>query len=66
MEIRIPYSDNYKTLNVDEAKIKAVLTPGLDESAANTDESEIVKNALHNPIESKRLCDIVKGSKSFS
>lgn len=63
MEIRIPYSDNYKTLNVDEAKIKAVLTPGLDESAANTDESEIVKNALHNPIESKRLCDIVKGSK---
>jgi nickel-dependent lactate racemase len=65
MEIRIPYSDNYKTLNVDEAKIKAVLTPGLDESAANTDESEIVKNALHNPIESKRLCDIVKGSKKL-
>lgn len=63
MEIRIPYSDNYKTLNVDEAKIKAILTPELDEFAANTDESEIVKNALNNPIESKRLCDIVKGSK---
>ena len=65
MEIRIPYSDNYKTLNVDEAKIKAILTPGLDEFAANTDESEIVKNALNNPIESKRLCDIVKGSKKL-
>jgi len=65
MEIRIPYSDNDKILNVDESKVKAVLTTRTDEFAANAGESEIVKNALNSPIESERLCDIVKGSKKL-
>lgn len=65
MEIRIPYADSYKTLEVDESKIKGILFSGLEEFVPNADESEIVKDALRNPVESERLCDIVKGKEKL-
>jgi len=61
MEIKIPYSDTYKTLNVDESKIKGILSADSGKYAVSAEESEIVKNALYNPINSERLCDIAKG-----
>lgn len=61
MKIRIPYSDHYKAIEVDESKIKGVICSGLEEYPTYMDETEIVNTALSNPINSKRLCDIVKG-----
>jgi len=61
MKISIPYADSYKIIEVDESKIKGILSSQLDEFVPDNNESEIVKNALHNPIGSGRLCDIVVG-----
>lgn len=65
MKISIPYADSYKIIEVDESKIKGILSSQLDEFVPDNNESEIVKNALHNPIGSGRLCDIVVGKEKL-
>ncbi|HEY8500419.1 MAG TPA: nickel-dependent lactate racemase [Clostridia bacterium] len=65
MEIKIPYSGTYKTLNVDESQIKGILSAEPEKYAVSAGEAEIVRNALCSPIESERLCDIVKGKEKL-
>ncbi|MBE5783584.1 MAG: nickel-dependent lactate racemase [Clostridiales bacterium] len=62
--IEIPYGKNKQFLHVEEAPLKAVLTPqhtALSQAA----EEEIVKAALENPIASPRLADLAKGKKNI-
>ncbi len=60
--IEIPYGKTKQTLTVPDARLQAVLRPQHDASA-NADQSEIVRDALQNPIASPRLRELARGKR---
>lgn len=60
--IEIPYGKGRQQLNVPDARLQAVLRPQ-HEALANGNQTEIVRNALENPIGSPRLRTLVKGKR---
>lgn len=61
MKIRMPYYKNHTEVEVNEKNLKGVIYPKIHEFKAELGESEIVSNAIQNPIGSKSLCEISKG-----
>ena len=60
--IKIPYGREHLTLNVEPDRLKAVLEPKAQPVGAIKTEHEIVRQALVEPIESKRLSDLAAKS----
>ena len=59
--IEIPYGESRQTLRIDETRLAAVLSPE-KLSATGRSETEIVKEALQNPVDSPRLAELAKGN----
>ena len=60
--IKIPYGREHLTLNVEPERLKAVLEPKAQSVESVKTEQEIVRQALAEPIESKRLADLAAKS----
>jgi lactate racemase len=63
MNIKIPYSKNYKYLSLDGDRVKGILNSRAEEYQANQSQETIVKNALQNPIDSEQLKFLAKNAK---
>jgi nickel-dependent lactate racemase len=62
--ISIPYGNGIQNLTVDDVRLRVVLAPSHLETAM-TDQSAIVRDALHNPIASPRLCEMARGKRNI-
>jgi len=61
--IPIPYYKGKLDLNIDENNLKHVLTSSLEEYVPELEEKELIKEALLNPIGTKKLSDIARDKK---
>lgn len=62
--IQIPYGKGQLTLSVEDSRLAGVLLPAHN-TDTTADEHTLVKNALENPIQSPRLCELAKNKKRF-
>lgn len=63
-QIRIPYGKSEQILNVSDDRLLAVLQPAASEITGQ-DQSGLVRNALENPVDSPRLCELSRGKKQI-
>ena len=63
MKIKLPYGKSYQETEISDQRIKAILESSLEEYNPSDDQLTIVKKAMENPIESKRLKDLAIGKK---
>lgn len=61
--IKIPYYTSSMDLHIEEKKLKAIIETKLHNTSKTIDGTELVKDALKNPIGTKRLKDIAVGKK---
>ncbi len=61
--IKIPYYTSSLDLHVEEKNLKSILLPKSHEFHTAKSEQEIIREALENPIGTKRLSEIAKGKK---
>ena len=61
MKVLFPYGKKKLTYDFDDTELVSVLTSSIDGYVSKGDETELVKNAMDNPVNSERLCDIAKG-----
>ncbi|MBQ5636571.1 MAG: nickel-dependent lactate racemase, partial [Selenomonadales bacterium] len=64
-EIKIPYSKGYVTAVVPDEKLNAVLESKAHDFKPAAGESELVQQALENPIDSVRLSELAKGKQNI-
>ena len=64
MKLNIPYHRSHMNIELPDERIKAVLTPKQPEHSGLS-ESEIVKNALANPIQSSLLSELAQGKSNI-
>ncbi len=64
-EIKIPYSKGYVTAVVPDEKLNAVLESKAHDFKPEAGESELVQQALENPIDSPRLSELAKGKQNI-
>ena len=62
--ISIPYGRGTQSVSVPDGQLRAVLTPAHG-GLAGGEQSEIVQQALENPIESPRLADLAQGKENI-
>lgn len=63
-EIRFPYGKTTITHSFDENILQAVLTSSIEEYVPEADQFTLVQNALENPTNSPRLCELAKDKKN--
>lgn len=63
--IKIPYYTSSIDLHVDEKNLEAVIVAKMHEYKVNKSQGEIVREALDNPIGSKKLSEIAAGKKKI-
>ena len=63
MEIRIPYSKGHKLLTINNNRVRGVLNSKVEEYKTPGSQQEIIRHALGNPFESRKLKDLSKGAK---
>lgn len=61
MKIKLPYGKAYQETKIDDSRILGVLTSHLEEYHPEDDQLTIVKKAMENPIESKKLKELAVG-----
>ena len=61
MKIKLPYGKAYQETEIDDSRILGVLTSHLEEYHPEDDQLTIVKKAMENPIESKKLKELAVG-----
>jgi len=59
--IKLPYGKEYVTLEVPEERLQAVLVSELHHYKPEMTQTELVRNAIENPVGSERLCEKSKG-----
>ena len=64
-EIKIPYSKGYVTAVIPDEKLSAVLESKAHDFKPSAGESELVQQALENPIDSPRLSELAKGKQNI-
>ena len=64
-EIKIPYSKGYLTAVVPDEKLNAVLESKAHDFKPEAGESELVQQALENPIDSPRLSELAVGKQNI-
>lgn len=55
MVIKIPYAKDYKTINLDESRIKGILSSKAEEFLTGKTQEEIVRDALNKPFGAQKL-----------
>lgn len=63
--IRVPYAKQGMDVVVEDANLQGVLTSHAEEYKARATETELVEQALDNPIGSQKLEELVKGKKNI-
>ncbi|MDY2927690.1 nickel-dependent lactate racemase [Anaerococcus sp.] len=61
MKIKLPYGKTFQETEIDDSRIQGILTSHLEEYQPEEDQLTIVKNAMANPIESKKLKELAVG-----
>ena len=61
MKIKLPYGKTFQETEVDDSRIQGILTSHLEEYHPEDDQLTIVKKAMANPIESKKLKELAVG-----
>ena len=64
-KILLPYGQTKLELNLPEERIAGILESHAHEFKAEKSESELVRDALENPVDSPRLKDLVVGKKNI-
>lgn len=62
-ELQFPYGKQHLKIDVEEKYLKGILCSHLNEYVPEKGEEELVKEAMENPIGSKRLRELAKGKK---
>ncbi len=65
MEVRVPYGRGHKIVNIPENQLKEVLVSKAHDYKPLKTETELVKEALMNPINSPLLADLAKDKKNI-
>ena len=65
MDINIPYGRGHEKINIEDKRVKAILTAHLGEAPAAVSQPGIVSDALKSPIGSKRLGQLATGKKNI-
>lgn len=60
---KLPYYKGHVDFHLEDELVNAVLVSKVEEYKPDKDESELVKDALNNPIGSLPLCELAKGKK---
>ena len=63
MKIELPYGREKRVLMVEDARVKGVLRPDIEDYVPGTSEKELVEAALASPVGSERLCELAHGKK---
>lgn len=61
MKIKLPYGKTFQETEIDDSRIQGILTSHLEEYHPEDDQLTIVKKAMANPIESKKLKELAVG-----
>lgn len=61
MKIKLPYGKTFQETEIDDSRIQGILTSHLEEYHPQDDQLTIVKKAMANPIESKKLKELAVG-----
>lgn len=61
MKIKLPYGKTFQETEIDDSRIQGILTSHLEEYHPEEDQLTIVKKAMANPIESKKLKELAVG-----
>ena len=61
MKIKLPYGKTFQETEIDDSRIQGILTSHLEEYHPEDDQLTIVKKAMANPIESKKLKELAAG-----
>lgn len=61
MKIKLPYGKTFQETEIDDSRIQGILTSHLEEYHPEDDQLTIVKEAMANPIESKKLKELAVG-----
>ena len=64
MKFVLPYGRKKLGLEIEDELVAGVLTSHAEEYKPELSQSELVKRALENPIESERLCDLAKDAET--
>ncbi|MBQ7647187.1 MAG: nickel-dependent lactate racemase [Clostridia bacterium] len=64
MKFELPYGRKKLGLEIEDDLVAGVLTSHAEEYKPELSQSELVKRALENPIESERLCDLAKNART--
>ena len=62
-KLHLPYYKGHIEYNIPDEQVKAVLVSKAEEYVATLSETEIVRNALENPISSHKLSELAKDKK---
>lgn len=63
--IKLPYGKEHVSLEINEERLNAVLVSELHHYKSEMSQTELVKNAMENPIGSEKLCDLAKGKEKI-
>ncbi|MBQ4051833.1 MAG: nickel-dependent lactate racemase [Oscillospiraceae bacterium] len=63
--IRFPYGKEHLFLDIPKERLKGVLVSGMHEYVPEKSETELVRDALENPVGSPRLCELAKGKQKI-
>jgi len=63
--VKIPYAKTYLEAEISDNRLQGILLSKAHAYKATGSEAEIVRQALENPIDSLRLCELAKGKKNI-
>jgi len=63
--IRFPYGKEHLSLDIPAERLRGVLLSGMHDYIPERSETELVQEALENPVGSPRLCDLAKGKQKI-
>ena len=63
--VQLPFGKDKISLNIPDERFNGTLVSGAHSFKVDKSETQIVKDAIQNPINSKRLCELVKGKNNI-
>ena len=64
--IPLPYGRTYLTLSIEEKRLRAVISSGLDQYRAPLTQDELVEEALRRPVGAPPLCELARGKRKVT
>ena len=63
--VQLPFGKDKISVNIPDERFNGTLVSGAHSFKVDKSETQIVKDAIQNPINSKRLCELVKGKNNI-